>query len=666
MIDLCRRWMALGGVVLGVWVAGCDSAPSTPPTNTTASSATPTAPTTPASVTAAATPAAIAPEETGPLLEPFTPPSQAELDAGAKWFDQPVEDAMELLRQYQTAHPSKTSVAEALALENNTPVENSRILEGLGRLPAADDEVDWEATFNQHSTMNVNGMNPLLASSIADQDVMGLTGVGLTSVDWTMRPFAVRDVVKTWQTSQDRTLDKFVLRDDLTWTDGTPVTAHDFAFTFQAIMNPQVMVPAIRSGVDQLKWVHAYDDHTLVIFHKESLATNVGNISFPIIPKHLFEKSIPGDPTLTKSPEHLKYEESPVTCGPYRVVKFERDKEVIMERRPEWFEKDGKRIRDKPYFKTFRLKIIADDNTALLALKNGEIDTLELRPEPWVSLTSGPEFYGKNTKVFGDEWSFSYIGYNTKSNYFSDVRVRKAMSCAIDHEQMIKNICYGLYAPSQGIYHPTAWMAPMKMPTPYQQDQEKADELLTEAGWTDSDDDGVLDKMINGQKVKFEFTLKFGAGSKVAERICGMVSQNLSDLGIRCIVKSTEFTVLQKDAREHNYDAMCAGWGSGADPDDSDNLWTTKALATGGRNYTQYSNPKVDKLFEDGKREFDRDKRAEIYRQIHLQLWEDQPYTWLYYRSAMYAFNKSVRGYMFSPRGPFHYSPGIGSIWKAK
>ncbi len=600
------------------------------------------------------------------LLEPFTPPSLAELDAKAKWFSQPVEDGIELLRQYQAEHPPQTTTADALTLENKTPEDNKRILDGIGRLPENDEEVDWDATLNQHSPMNVNGLNPLLASSVGDIDVLSLTGLGLTTIDWTMRPFADKSVVKTWQTSQDRLYDKFVIRDDLSWTDGTPVTAHDFAFSFRAIMNPKVPAAAMRSGPDQLRWVHAYDDHTVVIFHKESLATNVGNVSFPILPKHIFEASIAEDPTLTTSETHVKFEAHPVTAGPYRVAKFERDKEVTMERREEWFMKDGKQIRDKPYFKTIRLKIISDDNTALLALKNGDIDTLELRPEPWMTQTNDQDFYKAHTKSFGTEWSHSYIGWNMGSQYFSDVRVRQAMSYAINHEEMIKNICYSLYEPGQGIYHPTAWMAPDPMPAPYQQDLVKAEALLEEAGWTDEDGDGILDKEIDGQRVKFEFALQFGSGSKVAERICGMVAENLKQIGISCIVKPTEFTVLQADAKKHNFDAMCAGWGSGADPDDSDNLWTTKALNTGGRNYVKYSNPVVDQLFEDGKREFDRAKRAEIYRKIALTLWEDQPYTWLYYRSSMYAFNKNLRGYMYSPRGPFHYSPGIGSIWKAK
>jgi len=72
----------------------------------------------------------------------------------------------------------------------------------------------------------------------------------------------------------------------------------------------------------------------------------------------------------------------------------------------------------------------------------------------------------------------------------------------------------------------------------------------------------------------------------------------------------------------------------------------------------------VDELFEAGMLEADREKRAKIYQQIALQLYEDQPYTWLFYQSSFYGFNKSLRGYKFSPRGPYHYGPGFDSIWK--
>ncbi|MEX2357201.1 MAG: peptide ABC transporter substrate-binding protein, partial [Pirellulaceae bacterium] len=111
-----------------------------------------------------------------------------------------------------------------------------------------------------------------------------------------------------------------------------------------------------------------------------------------------------------------------------------------------------------------------------------------------------------------------------------------------------------------------------------------------------------------------------------------------------------------------NFDAAFGGWGSGTDPYSTKNIFGTDE----NRNYGQYSNPEVDKLFEEGLYELDQDERAKIYGKVHTILHEDQPYTWLFYRTDLQAFNKELRGYKMSPSGPFIYNPGTHSIWRAK
>jgi peptide/nickel transport system substrate-binding protein len=235
------------------------------------------------------------------------------------------------------------------------------------------------------------------------------------------------------------------------------------------------------------------------------------------------------------------------------------------------------------------------------------------------------------------------------------------MSYAYDHNEMLKTLNYGLYEPAAGIFHRSAWMAPKKPLEPYTQDLNKAEELLDAAGWTDSDGDGIRDKMIDGRKVNFEFSI---LTMNVPDRVkyCTLLKENLDQIGIVCNVKPVEFTVLQEKLRLHEFQATFGGWGTGADPDTADNLWVTGE----GRNYVQYSNPEVDKLFIAGRKEFNREKRAAIYAKIDEILYKDQPYTWLYFRNGFYAFNKHLRGYVFSPRGPYGYGPGFGSIWKPK
>lgn len=608
----------------------------------------------------AAKPAAKA-ENPDSLVEPFDPPTLSELDAKAKWTKQPVLDSFELLKAKLAKEKPLATVNEALKLKNTGATENAKILSALGRLPASDDEVDWDATFNRHIAADIKSSNSILISSTVEMDIVALMGLSLFSFDWNLIPFGAAEHLTSWESSADRMMDKVVLRDDLVWSDGTPITAHDVVFSFQTIMNPKVPVPAVRSGTDKLRWVHAYDDRTVVFFHQEAMATNVWNIFFPILPKHIYEKSVKEDPTLIDSAYHVKQEANPVSGGPYKLVKRIRGQEIVLERRDDYYMHDGKQVRQKPYFKTIRFNIIEDRNTALLALKKGDLDEMILMPEDWKTKTTDDAFYALNTKATGIEWTSFHFLWNVKTPFFSDVRVRKAMSYAYDYDEMFNALNYGLYERCNGIFHRTAWMYPKPAPQPYQQDLDKAEELLDEAGWEDSDDDGIRDKVIDGKRVKFEFTLLCPS---IPDRIkyCTLMKECLGQIGVVCNVKPIEFVALHDRLMKHDIQAAFGGWGTGSDPDTAENVYGTDQ----GRNYGQYSNPEVDKLYAQGRKEFDRAKRAVIYGKIHTILFNDQPYTWLYFRNSFFAFSKDLRGYMFSPRDPYGYSPGLMSIWKPK
>src|SRR6185369_1369568 len=161
------------------------------------------------------------------MIKPFDPPTLEDLNAKVQWRDRPVIDAAPLLRERQAKEKPLATVEEALKLHNNTPQDNEKILSALGRLPSEEGkEVNWDATINRHSFGDVNSTNPILASSVAEFDISGLINFGLFSFDWNFNPFASKDTVVSWQSSKDGLYDKVVLRDDLTWSDGHPITAH--------------------------------------------------------------------------------------------------------------------------------------------------------------------------------------------------------------------------------------------------------------------------------------------------------------------------------------------------------------------------------------------------------------------------------------------------------
>jgi peptide/nickel transport system substrate-binding protein len=592
--------------------------------------------------------------------EAFEPPPLEALDAAATWVDRPVRDALALLREAQAAEPVLATTGEALAQVNDSPEANARILSALGRLPEGD-QADRSARIDRHVGGDLGSTNPIMISTTAEFDILGLTGFGLFSFDRALEPFASAETVSSWQSSADGMLDKVVLRDDLVWSDGRPITAHDVAFSYRVIMDPRVPVPAVRSGTDQMRGVHAYDDRTVVFFHREPLATNVWNINFPVLPKHVYQETWEADPTLKDSPEHVRLEERPVAGGPYEIVSRKRGQEIVLRRRDSWSRVGGREVRDEPFFREIRFRIIEDPNTSLLALKAGEIDELMLLPEQWTTQTSDAEFYRRNTKVTAPEWVSFHFGWNLDTPFFADRGVRRAMSYAFDHDRMLDQLCYGLYQPCTGNFPVGSWMASKKRLDRYRQDLDKAEALLDEAGWVDSDNDGVRDKLIDGRRVPFEFSMLVNQQPHRV-RICELLQQNLDQIGVRMNVRPLEATVMQQLTQEKKFQAYFGGWGSGTDPDTSENIWATGA----GRNFVSYSNPEVDRLFLEGRRELDRAKRAEKYARIQEILYEDQPYTWLYWRNSFYGFSRDLRGYVFSPRGPYHYAPGFGSLWKPR
>lgn len=652
-------WYLLATIAL-VGFAGCTASSTTVEVSSSPAPAPAAAPE-PAKDAATATgstASATAPAEAP--AAPFAPPPLAELDAKVTWKSLRVVNPRQLLREQLTSEKPLCTVEEALGLRNNSQEANRKILSAMGRLPENDQQVNYGTSLIRRLKGDVKSVNPLLASSVEEFDVQSYYGIGFFSFDWRMQPFAHADTASRWETSEDGLYTKLVIRNDLTWSDGRPITAHDVEFSYHTIMDTSIPIPAVRSGTDELKSVKAYDDTTVVFFHKESRPTNVWDVNFPIIPKHVYEKTIPADKTLVSSEDHVRLENAPVTGGAYVIKSRTAKQEIVLQRRESYYTHQGKQVRDKDYIQEIRFKIIPDANTALLAMRTGAIEEMELDADQWrTDQTNNDEFYARNTKATDTEWVEFHVIWNCKDPLFNDVRVRKAMSYAFDHREMLDKLFYGLYEPAFGPFHPTAWMAPKTPLKPYQQDQDQAEKLLEAAGWTDHDGDGVLDKQIGGKSVNFEFSLQC-ASTPASMKVCELWKESLDRIGIVCHVRPLEPTVHQQRLLEHNFQAAFGGWGTGTDPDSTKNIFGS----TGERNYGQYVNAEVDQLYQQGMREFDKDKRAAIYAKIHEILYEEQPYTWLYYRNSFYGFNKSLRGYRFSPRGPYTYSPGVGSLWK--
>lgn len=586
------------------------------------------------------------------------PPTLAALDGQVTWVDRPVRDPYALDREREAMAPPPCSVAEAFAIENDSPAANARILAALSH-PQASRGPATSARVGRHLASDCDSLNPIRAETPAEFDLLGLTAVDLFGFDRTLEPFANADTVRSWSTSADGLVDKVVLRGDLLWSDGTPVTARDVAFTWRLIVDPRVPARGFRSGAARLRAVHAYDERTVVFFHAEPLATNAWNIDFPLLPRHVYAATWEADPTLVASPAHAARESRPVVGGPYEIAARVPGREIVLRRRPAWSVVRGRRVREPAAFAEIRLVVLEDSSAALAALESGIVDEAMLDPAEWVAAPGDAAFAARAARIVTPEWRSHQVIWNLDVPPFADRRVRRAVGYAIDQARLLDTVCRGLATPPTGIFAPDSWSVGRVRPEPYRQDLAKAEALLDEAGWIDRDGDGARDREIDGRVVPFAFTLLCDRRPFRVE-IASALRDSLARVGLNCTVLTVEPHELRERLRQRRFDGCLVSWGAGIDPDAAESLW----CGGGPQNYGGYANPDVDRLFAEGRRERDRERRAAIYARIQDIVSEDQPCTWLFWRQEHRGIARDIGAELFDLRGAVHWSPGLSSVWK--
>jgi peptide/nickel transport system substrate-binding protein len=503
---------------------------------------------------------------------------------------------------------------------------------------------------------NPETLNPIFGTSTYEFRVTGTLFDGPWSFNAKMEFFVQDYWVEKLDVSTDQTEWTVKLRANLKWHDGHPLTAHDIVFSWQNILDERVPCPAQRPGTDEIVECKALDDHTVFFRCKQPSPTNKWNVFFSIIPKHIYEKEKEQDPSLRNNAYYSERNRNPVGCGPYKFVEWIENDKIVVER---WDEFPG----PKPHFKRIIFRIIPDDKVTFLRFEAGEVDEMVLTKEQFaVDTNKSEKFRQRGAKAMGDQWSFSYIAWsqNGQNPFFGDRRVRHAMSHAINIPKIIERLFYNLAEQAYGMYHPDSWMfSPDITRIPF--DPERARALLDEAGWRVSDQDGWRYK--DGRK--FSFTLMYGSGNSVVEQIASAVQADLKRIGVEMNTNPIEWAAFSEKTRNGEFEASMAAWGTGTDPDTNYNLWHSTQYKV-GRNYVAYKNPRVDELFELGRKEFDAAKRAKIYQEIGKLVYDDQPYTFLVNSKLTWGFSNRIRGVTFSPRGVWNFDPAEKAWWVHK
>jgi len=237
-----------------------------------------------------------------------------------------------------------------------------------------------------------------------------------------------------------------------------------------------------------------------------------------------------------------------------------------------------------------------------------------------------------------DYMAYDYIGMNMKSPIFSDKKVRKAMNYVMDKDLIRDVVMYGYAAPVIGPFHPTKPFYNKNIPH-YKIDLEKAKALLDEAGWKDTDQDGIRDKVINGKKTPFKVTVKYNQGNSRRENTALMLSENGKKIGLDIKVEVREWTVFIDETKSHNFDMYVSGWVSGNGLSDPTQIWHSESY-NGGSNYVGFGTPESDALIEKLRYNLDETSRTQQYMRFQEIIHEESPYVFLNAQKNKLAFHK--------------------------
>jgi len=511
--------------------------------------------------------------------------------------------------------------------------------------PAPDDNTPRDGgTLIRRLDTDVVGLNPVIAASRYDRYVDSYLFTPMVQIDKDLR--VSPGLAEEWDISDDGRLYIFKLNPKATFSDGTPVRATDVVFTLRKIADPASEAIQIAGSFEflDLARTRAVDDHTVEVGFREPLASQLIRFNdVQILPERIYSKGKFRD----------DYNSTPVGSGPYRLVRRVPNREIVMERRDDYW---GPR----PHIKTVIFKVINDHATAWSALQRGDIDETLVTSDTWVREQNNPAHKDKINFERFYSLNYNYIAWNNRHPIFKDKRVRRALTMCMPIEAIVKDLYHGTARAMSGHFMPEDWAYNPAVPV-VRHDREAAKALLAEAGWKDTNGDGVLDK--DGKP--FKFALIIMTGNPVTKQLGQLVESELKAIGVDMELQLLDGATAISQLTRGNYEALYGGWDLDPDPDPYA-LFHSSQIPPRGQNFVFYSNPEADRLIEAGRRELDQSKRKEIYQQLHALLSEDQPYTWMIQSSAKWALTKRVRNAELSRgMGFFLWFPGELGWWLA-
>ncbi len=386
----------------------------------------------------------------------------------------------------------------------------------------------------------------------------------------------------------------------MTFHNGDELTAEDVVFSYNRIIDEEL---ANSYRFEAIESVKATDDLTVEIKLKQptpSLLAQIGAFKGMAIVHE--ENVTSGDVT-----------RNPIGTGPFQLESYTSGDSIQLAAYEDYWG-------GAPGLASVRYTFVSEPTVALANLQSGEVQWTDNLPPQQVESLEGQDTVEIGRVPSNDYW---YFATNQARKPFDDPRVRQALAFAIDRESITEAAKFGLATVNQtAIPETSQWYYDY---APFEQDPDRAQQLLQEAGATNL----TMDMMVTN-----EFPETIQAAQVMASQ--------LDDVGVTLNIRTEDFATWLDEQSQGNFDAFMLGWLGNIDPDD---FYYSQHHSSGSNNYHQFQNQEVDRLLDEARTETDQDTRKDLYDQAVKIIVDEASYTYLYNPDVVQGWSPDLTGY---------------------
>jgi peptide/nickel transport system substrate-binding protein len=474
-------------------------------------------------------------------------------------------------------------------------------------------------------------LNPLAISDyVSDQVARFALFSTLVRYDEDLRPEP--RLAESWSLNGDSTRLTFRLREGVQWHDGEPLTAEDVAFTFRRAKHPDVGYRG-RSYFAAWDSVEVVDRHAVRFHVRPTAGLLYAWIITPIVPEHVLGDVPPGE--LGRHPFGTR---SPVGSGPFRFVEHSQGDRWVFEANPDFPEEMG----GPPYAERLIYRVVPDETTLLAETRSGNVHFyMKVLPSQLdrVRADDGLELV---TFPFP---SYGFVGWNTRRPLFGEAGVRRALTMAIDREEIVDAALNGLGRPATGPLGPWHWAYDSTW-SPLPHDPDSARAILERHGWRDTDGDGVRER--DGTEFAFELSTN---DTRQRRDVAVLVQSQLAEVGVEASPAVREYASLVEAVTgpARDFDAVVLAFQPDLVVDDRD-LWACDRRDQ-PMQFTGYCDEGLDAVLDSLPRTTDRERRRRLLHRYNEIVHRDQPYSFLFFEDRADALRQGLEGVTMDARG---------------